>query len=278
MVQEKVAVAKVEAVEGEVVDKREAEKAPYDFEVKREKLTIHGIDTGKDAIYRADAKVCLGVVSRDYKMVTHQEAAKTAYEAMKGFGKFSTLRHHLTQGGARVYIEFKAEKQYNIGKIFDGKDDIVNPMFVLNNSYDGTKQCGFEFAVYRLVCKNGLRVPQKVFISLHKHTQDLNLTSTMAHLKQLTQDFETKTLPLWKTWNTRAVKVDSLVDSLVEKEYVTNRTVKRLREANQFEKNKTAWDVYNTFTAYYTHDYKDSFDSAHYYNQRVIDGMMNVLG
>ena len=59
-------------------------KLSYDFPIVRENLPNSvGKDTGFDAIYRKDSGVNLGVVSKEYKLITHKDAINSVVRELE---------------------------------------------------------------------------------------------------------------------------------------------------------------------------------------------------
>ncbi len=121
---------------------------PY-FTVKRERLhRTDRIDTGYDALYRADSGTQLSVVSRDYRLVKHRDAVDFVHHMLDDLGvKRKKIRIDLSRNGGKLFYEVQLpEYKFNAADTGvkntaldgrPGKDEFV-PRLIIRNSYDRT--------------------------------------------------------------------------------------------------------------------------------------------
>lgn len=226
-----------------------------DFKVERKELfTECGIKVLRQALVRADTREVLGVVSPDYKVVTHKEALDKTLSVVE---QFEDLRFHslqTTKGGARMYAKFESEKEYLIGRTDKNEPDNIKLNLILTNSYDGLLRYGFIIGAYRLVCKNGLRVGKDLFAVRRKHTAGLNIDNIMYQARKAVRYFNDTVLPNWKNMSNKRVIVEKALEELKDK--VSHTLHKDVSERLTGKREMTMWDLYNEFTWTLSHEEK----------------------
>lgn len=137
----------------------------YDFEVRREKLyRADGTDTNRDAIYRPDTGDQLGVVSREYQLVTHQAVVENTEKMIHNLDLPFKVKYATRNNGAvlKAYYRFPSER-------FDANGDTFDPTLLVGNGYNGYNAYTEEFGFFRYVCSNGAIVGTKDFSFTIKH-------------------------------------------------------------------------------------------------------------
>lgn len=124
----------------------------------------------KKAIVNVDRNCVLGVVSRDYRLITNREALDWAYECcvavfpqtkpseweVKATDAPSTAGYchiDLRHNSAALDFTFIPQSQ---------KPDAFGPFIRVTNSYNGLRALSFDIGFYRKVCTNGLIAPQSI--------------------------------------------------------------------------------------------------------------------
>ena len=126
----------------------------FNFPVEREEsLNSQGFDTGFDNVFNASTGVNLGVVSREYKLVTHKEAIFNVVDTFKknGLPGIEPVNVRMSGGGARMYAEFRFKQEMELGihSMEDPKvGDVIAPGFKITNSYD--RSVKYEISAYIL--------------------------------------------------------------------------------------------------------------------------------
>lgn len=124
-----------------------------------------------EAMIRTDTKECLGVVSPKYPVISPKEkfgvfssfADENIIEFVDGgrFGKF----------GGKVYLQARIDGSLNINAEVG---DIIEKRITFISSYDGTKANELIITPYRLICENGLAIPEKALSSFrYKNSKNI---------------------------------------------------------------------------------------------------------
>jgi len=206
----------------------------------------------------------LNKVSKSYKLVQHDEALlgslKAIYEGMPDFGNPSVNLNFRDNGG-RMMARIKSNKGIEITE-----KDIVYPELVLSNSADLSKRFTLAFGVFRLVCSNGLVIPDHRFPDhvkikkLHKEGT-LNLETILDSMVQVGRGIGDAVLT-WNEYTKRAIARDELIqitEGVLSENQVKNILTLDIRGGNgSLEKaftgnNKTTvWNAYNAVTQFLT--------------------------
>ena len=118
----------------------------------------------RQAVVEARTGRVLGVVSRAYRLVTHEEALDLAFEcARSAFPETKTAEWapaavDAPATGATSIIDLthnSAALDFSCLAATD-RPDSYGPFVRVTNSYNGTRALGFDIGYYRKVCKNGL--------------------------------------------------------------------------------------------------------------------------
>lgn len=113
-----------------------------------------------EAIIRNDTKECIGVVSPKYPIISPAT-------------KFAPLKEYINEGilevvdggmfgkfGGKSYLSCRIGDTINVNPAVN---DIIEKRIIFLTSYDGTKANEVTQTLYRLVCSNGLTVPETEF-------------------------------------------------------------------------------------------------------------------
>lgn len=154
----------------------------YRFPIEREPLLRgDGVDTRYDALYRADTGSQISVVSRDYQLITHEQAMDSVYGLLDAMGEtHEDFRIATTNQGKRLFAEVKLPDRK-----FDVSGDGIMPSVIVENSLDKTKSFVARFGAYRLVCSNGAIVGTKVVnIALSHYKENINMDKVLYAIEQ----------------------------------------------------------------------------------------------
>lgn len=157
------------------------------FTVKREKLyRANKKYTGYDVLFRADDETQLGVVSKQYKVITHREAVDVVNKALdKVEIKKRENKSEISYSGARLFhkvyfpdYKVDLEKETGVkGTALDSGSrvgELIKPGIDILNSYNGTSGFRIEYRVHRVWCDNGATVKQLVDVINVKHSGEIN--------------------------------------------------------------------------------------------------------
>lgn len=125
---------------------------------------------GKKAIVNRTSHRVLGIVSRDYRLVSNAEAIDMAQtccrtvfpETNPGEWQVRTIDAPSTAG----YCHF--DLIHNSAALDFGfvtpnqRPEVFGPFIRVTNSYNGLRALGFDIGYYRKVCKNGLILPETI--------------------------------------------------------------------------------------------------------------------
>jgi len=249
-----------------------------EFEVERKDLfTKSGIQVPRQALVRKDTQDVLGIVSPEYKIVTHKEALDKSISVVEQVEDLKLKSVIATRCGARMYAMFESVKEYMVCNLETGKPDNIKLRLTLTNSYDGALKYGFSIGAYRLVCKNGLRTGKDIFAVKQKHTSGLDIHALMNSARKAIRYFNEITMPTWKSMSEKTVNVESTLERL--KESLPDRLFKEVSERVQAKKTRTLWDLYNDFTEAVTHEerYNKSFERNDKIQRKVSRAFEKVM-
>lgn len=124
--------------------------------------------TDKKAIVNVATSRVLGIVSRDYRLVTNKQALEWAYECCvtvfpqtkPAEWDVSTTDAPSTAGHCRIDLAHRTAA-LDFGDVRPGKrPDAFGPFIRVTNSYNGLRALSFDIGFYRKVCRNGLIAPE----------------------------------------------------------------------------------------------------------------------
>lgn len=160
---------------------------PY-FEVGREKLNrLNGEYTKHDVIHRLDNNEQLSVVTKDYRIITHQEAMEPVVDALTHLGMDFQPKHELAKNGAKLFTTihlpgYHFDPARNTGvpnTALDGDQntDQYAPTLILENAYDKTSGFNLTFGMFRFVCSNGMRIGKTIGEVKYRHFGNVDISS-----------------------------------------------------------------------------------------------------
>lgn len=212
----------------------------------------------------------LNKVSSDYRLVQHHEAIYKALEAI--------ITNHPEFGIPEVVATFhKNGGIMNAKFIFPevvklDENDPIKPQVVLTNSADLSKRFTLLFGAFRLICSNGLVVPDTRFPDhvkmkkLHK-MGTLNLGDAIDAMMRGFENFSS-TLEVWKEYNGKSIGREDWEAVMREVDFSDNQ-VKEISELTVTGWGKSvqsqllldipipAWQAYNAATEWITHQTKN---------------------
>ena len=248
-------------------------KLSYDFPVVRENLPNSvGKDTGFDAIYRKDSGVNLGVVSKEYKLITHKEAIDSVLRELgkRKFPPVTMVSEATSYNGARLFATFCLKKETRVGVTLRGRKvgDVVSPGFTVINSYDRTIKFDLRSYVLRLVCLNGAMVSEDLFHLRKRHLNSLDLPDMVDRFAENFSRFDDLIIPTISRMSQRNVTPKILEEELnsipgwmqdESMEYLEKQGFISMigdgEEGPEIEiaEETNKWDLLNAFTFVLTH-------------------------
>jgi len=245
----------------------------FNFPVKREEsFNSKGCDTGFDNIYNAKTGDNLGVVSREYKLVTHQEAIFNVLETFEKnkLPKVDPVRVRMSATGARMYAEFKFNQKIEVG-VHASEDpkvgDLIAPGFKITNSYDRSVKYELSAYILRLICTNGATVNEQLYSERKRHSKNLDIQRLVEGFMEKFENFDKKILPQVVALSRQPVNPVILqkhlndVPGFMQDEALDylekHKFVKFIDNDGETEiemvKKMSSWDLLNTFTYTLSH-------------------------
>jgi hypothetical protein len=133
----------------------------------------------KKAIVNRNTQRVLGIVSRDYRLVTNEEAlgfaeqcCRTVFpETERGEWTEAAVDAPSTAGYCHIDLVHKTAA-LDFDDVRAGKrPEAFGPFIRVTNSYNGLRALGFEIGFYRKVCRNGLIAPDTIVRFRYSHSR-----------------------------------------------------------------------------------------------------------
>lgn len=135
----------------------------------------------KKAIVDMASHRVLGIVSRDYQLVTNRRALEWAYECCRcvfpdtdgAEWDVSATDGPSTGGYCRIDLMHRTAA-LNFGDVRPGeRPEAFGPFIRVTNSYNGLRALAFDIGFYRKVCRNGLIAPDTIVQFKFAHQRNL---------------------------------------------------------------------------------------------------------
>lgn len=211
----------------------------------------------------------LNKVSKDYKLVQHYEALQLALEVIiEKYPEFGIPEIDLKyrNSGGRMNAEMRFPYTVNM----QGDDDPVKARIILSNSADLSKRFTLFFGAFRLICSNGMVIPDSRFTDVTK-IKKLHRLGTLDLddcIESLTQGFQSfsDAICSWRTYNERTITLGEW-EKVMDKTSLSENQVKEVLAipiigfqdqtleglfANGGQVN--AWQAFNAGTQWITHN------------------------
>ena len=156
---------------------------------------------GKKALVNQHTGRVLGVVSRDYRVVTNQEAVDLARDACGiAFPGVSPTEWEATRASAPrtlSYAHIDLMHRTHVLNYWDNeiqKDDPFTPFLRVTNSFNGARALRFDIGFMRKHCSNGVIFEEEVATIKASHNQEA--------LDQLKIEIQSRSLPkMWEEFS-----------------------------------------------------------------------------
>lgn len=258
----------------------ETEK-PWAFPVAMTQVDYHLFPEQRDnkdaedyrGVVRQDDGTLLAIVSKDYKLVPHDEIVRMCDTFFAN--KNITRKVKLTKGGARMYLTYFM----NDISVEIRPGDKVNPKVTVTNSYDASLRIWVEAGAFRLVCSNGLSIGKKLMSKARRHIGDETLNTLIEYLGQAETLLINDVVPQWRQWANILMSPErgkAVINSLKLPDCYKESALK-LWESVPIG-NKTVWELYNALTYVLSHETEDiSVERQRTLEYAVADGFMEAL-
>jgi len=217
----------------------------YDFPVTLRPVTVDGMEVKrKKAIVRTDTKEPLAIVSDVYKIINHSEVIDKAQKYATLLGAH-TSDIFLTKSGSKVVAQFT----YKDKTLATRTGDMVGLRVYVENSYGDMESAKLRIGGLVLKCLNGMVMPKDMFLLNVTHKGDTAIQFPEPEDVLIT--FENSVHRINKLTNVALPKSEYLIfgGKGIEAQLVPEKILGKIRN-----KEGTAWDLYNDFTYYVTHD------------------------
>ena len=210
------------------------------------------------AIVNPEIGKVYSIVSKDYKLIRHEDAAQRIESAIDEnceLGKYITSTKFYNHGGrmCRTYRFYKKSVEIK-------KGDTVNPQIHLYNSYDITWPFIVLIGAFRFVCANGLVVGDKYLYIRKRHVYQFDQMDIEEQVATALKRFNLQTNQ-WKRWTelrlTEKIYTNVMKTMKFWKKAVAKIESRAEREAESLADNgfpiMNLWIFYNILTWYITH-------------------------
>jgi hypothetical protein len=157
---------------------------------------FHQADKYK-ALVNPETEKVFSVVSKDYRLIRHEEAVKRIEEAISRTPELGS--HRIEAGfyndGGRMRLRYIFQDV----SVEIEEGDSVNPELQLFNSYDLTWPFIVILGAFRIICTNGLVVGEKLVHLKKRHTRQLDQIDLREELTTALERFYLQT-DQWKEW------------------------------------------------------------------------------
>lgn len=259
------------------------------FKVEREQLiNSKGVNTGYDTIFRKKDGITLGVVSRDYQLITHERALSQVMDLLekKRLPKIKPVRIQVTHEGSRMFAQFRLNKKSELGipTVSNPKvGDAISPGFVITNSYDRSLKFGAESFIYRLACSNGMTVRDDIYSERKRHTKSLDLDIMVERFVENFERFEDDIVPQVAALTTQILNPVSLEKELnMVPSWIQGEAIQYLEEGEWIRMEETddgpelevlkdisRWDLLNSYTYVMSHSITQNPKIAMELNRKI---------
>jgi len=210
------------------------------------------------ALVNFDTSKLYAVVSRDYKLIKHEEAIEQIEKEISEFpdlGKYTVYTRFYNDGGRmrRTY------RFYEEGATV-AADDSITPELHLFNSYDVTWPFIIILGAYRVICSNGLVVGEEFLHLRKRHVHDLDQINVRDEVFTALTRFKLQTKQ-WEKWAHRQLTEKTykkvIKDMKFGKKAMDEIEDQIYQEAEGFSNNgvpiMSVWMFFNVLTWYITY-------------------------
>jgi hypothetical protein len=224
----------------------------------------------------------LSVVTDQYCLVQHDQAIWELFSSLKENVGIKQIDVKVMPNGGKVVAKFTTDVQVEVKK-----GDPVVYQALLINSADGTTSLNIQGGAWRLICSNGMVIPDSRVEQigqrrLHKGTLSLE-DEVSTFIK--TMETSVESIGVWKEYTKKRLSTDE-VEGIFEKLEIGPRVKEELLElelrgeghslGNLIQDKKVkAWDMYNAITQRITDS--DSLESVKVKNTEKITKVFDSL-
>jgi len=232
------------------------ESGGYEYEVECVPLyTEHG-KTRFLGTRRKDTGEIFATVTSAYEVLQNRDLVQAAEAAFKAKGLSGWRRKAVVaRGGARCYVIYDFPC---IGGKIAGQD--VTFRLIIQNSFDGTVRASFTVGLFRLICSNGMAVPENTIGMTRRHVGSIEMDFVARTVEQALRLFF-DALPMFQMMT--GIKVAQLeglriINNLIHEGVFTMKdgdgvSAIWMAPSHQEDCARTLWNLYNAVTQHLTH-------------------------
>jgi hypothetical protein len=211
------------------------------------------------AIVDLDTGKLFSIVSRDYRIIRHEDAIAEMEEAIsrsKGLTGYQVITKFTNDGG-----RMRRTYRFNGNAAEIEKGDLIYPEIHLLNSYDKTWPFFILLGALRAVCENGLVFGHGLLYLRRRHIYQLGQINVAEEVATALKRFNRQTME-WKGWTERRLtkgryaKVLEIMKLGIKAREQVEQTV--AEQASGFDPDGfpilSIWDFYNILAWHVTHD------------------------
>ena len=217
------------------------------FPVKQVPLsTLTGLkDRGQQAIIRRETDgnpTVLAVAKKKYKIVSNEEVFYPVQEILANrLGTDFVKTSHLVGNGEKAfqtYIFPNSSFEVGLNDVHSLKVDVIN-------SYDGSCALTVNVSTLRLVCLNGMTMPDKVLHYHARHSRNFDKDG-MLHAVDRSITAIDSVKDRWHEWSNYIIGVDE-AERILKKLPVSKSTLEALKINFEAQTKQTGWTLYSLY-------------------------------
>jgi hypothetical protein len=230
------------------------------FEVERTpvfaKYGNKEIQLAKDVLINTETGRPVGMVGKDYKVITNNEVNELFGEAFSKY-KVKQTMDFIKKGGETWVRRIVFEDDELTFEVANG--DISHVMLEIYNGFNTTIRYGYNLSLFRSICSNGMVFGKKNLFGL-------NFTHNSDQLETIRSTFEIgaksigeEIIPIWQKWTKIPHTMNDMEVFLDSRDYVNNDKMKERilvtyeEVMNREKHDETRFGAFNAITEIMTH-------------------------
>ena len=231
------------------------------FNVERVPVTAQyggrTIQLAKDVLINSETSLPVGIVGKEYKVVSNEEISNLFGEAFSKY-KVKKTMDFMKRGGETWVRRIVFEDDELTFEVTNG--DISHVMLEIFNSFNGTTRVGYSLSLFRSICENGMVFGRKNLFGLgFTHVRD-NLETIRSTFEIGSKSIGEEIIPIWQKWTKIPHTMNDMEVFLDSRDYVNNEKMKeriliKYEEVMNREKHdETRFGAFNALTEIMTHE------------------------
>lgn len=231
------------------------------FEVSRNpiftKVDGREIRLAKDVLINNDTGLPIGIVSKNFNVITNKEVNDAFGEIYSKY-KIKKTMDFMKKGG-EVWVR-RIVFEDDMFTFDVGNGDSQHIMLEISNGFNTTTRVSYNISLFRSICENGMVFGRKNLFGLNFTHMRNNLEVIQNTFELGTKEIGENIIPTWQKWNQIPFTMENMVEYLDTKEYINNEKMKeriliKYDEIMTREKHsETLFGAFNTLTYMMTHE------------------------